>query len=62
MISEYQHNMRLCREDGNQGAQYLQVEGAALQWMNNFQSEELNAQRGMVSGLINHMEHHVGGL
>eukprot|EP00975_Prorocentrum_lima_P053971 11321800-Prorocentrum_lima.AAC.1 len=54
--------MRLCREEGNQGIQYLQVEVAALQIMNNFQSEELNAHKGMVSGLMNHMEHHVGSL
>eukprot|EP00975_Prorocentrum_lima_P049040 10262342-Prorocentrum_lima.AAC.1 len=36
------------------------MEVAALQRMNNLQSEELNARKGMVGGLMNHMEHHVG--
>eukprot|EP00975_Prorocentrum_lima_P009924 2111518-Prorocentrum_lima.AAC.1 len=47
MLSEYQHNLRLCQQEGNQGTQYRQTDVAPLQHMNNFQSEELNAQRGM---------------
>eukprot|EP00975_Prorocentrum_lima_P041400 8698795-Prorocentrum_lima.AAC.1 len=26
MLSEYQHNLRLCQQEGNQGTQYLQME------------------------------------
>eukprot|EP00975_Prorocentrum_lima_P040597 8523479-Prorocentrum_lima.AAC.1 len=62
MLIVYQHNLRLCQEEGHQGAQHLQVEVVALQLLNNYQSEELNAQRGMVNSLINHMEHPVGSL
>eukprot|EP00975_Prorocentrum_lima_P066544 12909795-Prorocentrum_lima.AAC.1 len=60
MLSAYQHHVRPCQQEGNQGNQHPQMEVAALQGMNNFQSEELNAQRGMVNGLIHHMEQHVG--
>eukprot|EP00975_Prorocentrum_lima_P054370 11404747-Prorocentrum_lima.AAC.1 len=62
MLSEYQHNLRVCQEEGNHGVQYLQVEIRALQRMNKFQSDELNAQRGMLNGLIGHMDQHVGRL
>eukprot|EP00975_Prorocentrum_lima_P062725 12887163-Prorocentrum_lima.AAC.1 len=60
MSSEYQQNSRLCQEEGNHGVQYLQMEMGASQRMNQFQSEELNAQRGMLDGLISHMDQHVG--
>eukprot|EP00975_Prorocentrum_lima_P018602 3916513-Prorocentrum_lima.AAC.1 len=48
MLSEYQHNLRLCQKEGNHGAQYLLTECGALQRINQFQSDELNAQRGML--------------
>eukprot|EP00975_Prorocentrum_lima_P002902 639075-Prorocentrum_lima.AAC.1 len=62
MRSEYNQNMRLCQEEGNQGVQYLRMEMAAMQRMNQFQSEELNAQRGMMNCLLGHMDQHVGNL
>eukprot|EP00975_Prorocentrum_lima_P048625 10173935-Prorocentrum_lima.AAC.1 len=62
MLSEYQHNLRLRRQERNQGTQYLQMEVAALQSMNNFQSGELNAHRSMAHSLMLHMEQHVGSL
>eukprot|EP00975_Prorocentrum_lima_P061060 12803687-Prorocentrum_lima.AAC.1 len=40
-LSEYHHALRLCQ----QGSQYYQMEVSALQNVNTFQSQELNAQR-----------------
>eukprot|EP00975_Prorocentrum_lima_P048633 10175791-Prorocentrum_lima.AAC.1 len=62
MLSEYHHNLRLCHQERNQGSQNLQTEVAALQRKNTFQTEALNAQRGMVNDLMLHMEQHVGSL
>eukprot|EP00975_Prorocentrum_lima_P009565 2036363-Prorocentrum_lima.AAC.1 len=50
MFSEYQQNLRLCQEEGNMGANFLQSEVVALQRLNKLQSDELNAQRGMMNG------------
>eukprot|EP00975_Prorocentrum_lima_P053607 11247917-Prorocentrum_lima.AAC.1 len=60
MLSEYHQNLRLCQEEGNHGVQYLQMEMAASQRMNKFQSEDVNAQRGMLNGHIGHMGQPVG--
>eukprot|EP00975_Prorocentrum_lima_P033509 7028786-Prorocentrum_lima.AAC.1 len=35
-LSEYQHNLLTCRQRGNQGSQYCQMEVSALQNMNTF--------------------------
>eukprot|EP00975_Prorocentrum_lima_P002733 604788-Prorocentrum_lima.AAC.1 len=57
-FSEYQQNLRLCQEEGTRGVNYLQSEVVALQRLNQFQSDELNAQRGMRNGLVGHVEMH----
>eukprot|EP00975_Prorocentrum_lima_P049700 10402125-Prorocentrum_lima.AAC.1 len=46
-LSEYHHDLRIFREERNQGSQYYHMEVLALQHMNTFQTQELNAQRGM---------------
>eukprot|EP00975_Prorocentrum_lima_P054464 11422243-Prorocentrum_lima.AAC.1 len=43
----------------NQGANYLQAEVRALQAFNKYQSDELNAQRSMMNGLMGHVDMHV---
>eukprot|EP00975_Prorocentrum_lima_P042656 8959843-Prorocentrum_lima.AAC.1 len=59
-LGEYHRNLRLGHQERNQGRQYLQTEVAALQNMNTVQTQELNAQRGMVKSLMLHMEQPVG--
>eukprot|EP00975_Prorocentrum_lima_P017246 3648294-Prorocentrum_lima.AAC.1 len=42
----------------NQGANYLQAEVMALRAFNKYQSDELNAQRSMMKGLMGHIDMH----
>eukprot|EP00975_Prorocentrum_lima_P042035 8836413-Prorocentrum_lima.AAC.1 len=58
MFSEYQQYLRVCQEDGNHGVNFLQTGMVAVQKLNRFQSDELNAQRGRMNGLIGHMDLH----
>eukprot|EP00975_Prorocentrum_lima_P038301 8052241-Prorocentrum_lima.AAC.1 len=62
MLSAYKHNLKLCQEEGNDGLQFPQTEIGTLQSVNAFQSDELNAQPGTMSGLPGHMDQHVGRL
>eukprot|EP00975_Prorocentrum_lima_P003216 710430-Prorocentrum_lima.AAC.1 len=55
-LSECHHTLRICHEERNQGRQHYHMEVLALQNMNTFQTQELNAQRGMVNSLMDHME------
>eukprot|EP00975_Prorocentrum_lima_P012060 2561631-Prorocentrum_lima.AAC.1 len=43
----------------NRGANYLQAEVMALQAFNKYQSDELNAQRSMMHGLLGQVDIHV---
>eukprot|EP00975_Prorocentrum_lima_P031771 6670884-Prorocentrum_lima.AAC.1 len=46
-LSEYHHALRICHEERNQGRQHYHTKVLALQNVNTFRTQELNAQRGM---------------